>query len=250
MAIEDFSKVVELEPEHVSVYYYSGLAYLFKGNFDDLAIENFNQAIEQNPDHADAYYYRGTVYNFKGELDISIQDFTKAIELNPDYAEAYHSRGNAYAIKGEFDKAINDYTEVLKLRPKVAEYYYTRGETWLLVKDWKEAKADLTAALLQDVDVAGVFHNTYKSIDAFEQKIEDRLPKEIVQLLTPRSEPFEIDKEARIALGMKYYGDEILSSGLAARLAGVPRVEFIILMGDYGLSPLYVNEEELINSGF
>lgn len=118
------------------------------------------------------------------------------------------------------------------------------------MKDWEEAKTDLTAALLQDVDVASVFHTTYRSIDAFEQKIGERLPKEIVDLLTPRSEPFEIDIEARIALGMKYYGDDILSSGLAARLAGVPRVEFILLMRDYGLSPLYVNEEELINSGF
>ena len=68
MAIEDFSKVVELDPDSESIYYYRGIAYLFKGNFNDLAIENFNKAIEQKPDDADAYYYRGAAYNFKGEF--------------------------------------------------------------------------------------------------------------------------------------------------------------------------------------
>ena len=69
-------------------------------------------------------------------------------------------------------------------------------------------------------------------------------------MLTPRSEPFEIERDARVALGMKYYGSGELSSGLASKLAGVPREEFWHLMGDYGLSPLYVDEEELVNSGF
>ena len=120
----------------------------------------------------------------------------------------------------------------------------------MLAKGWEEAKTNLTAALLQDVDVAAAFHNTHESITAFEEKIGNLLPKEIVVLLTPRSgAPFEIDKEARIALGMKYYGNDELSSGLASKLAGIPRVEFIFLMGDYGLSP-FGDEEEYAKSGF
>ena len=119
-----------------------------------------------------------------------------------------------------------------------------------LLKGWEEAKTDLIAALLQDVDVAAAFQNNHKSIAAFEQKIKVQLPKEIVTLLTPLTGPFEIDQEARIALGMKYYGSGELSSGLASKLAGVSREEFWYLMGDYGLSPFYVDEEELVNSGF
>ena len=182
-------------------------------------------------------------------MDNAIADYNKAIQLESELVEAYTQRGNAYRAKAELDSAIVDYTEALKLRPKIAEFYYTRGEAWLLAKGWEEAKTDLTAALLQDVDVAAAFHNTYESIAAFEEKIGSRLPKEIVELLTPRSEPFEIDKGARIALGMKYYGNDELSSGLASKLAGIPRVEFIFLMGDYGLSP-FGDEEEYAKSGF
>ena len=182
-------------------------------------------------------------------MDKAIADYDKAIERNPELVEAYTHRGNAYRAKVELDKAIADYTEALKLRPKITEFYYTRGEAWLLAKGWEEAKTDLTAALLQDVDVAAAFHNTHGSIAAFEEKIGSRLPKEIVTLLTPRSEPFEIDKDARIALGMKYYGNDELSSGLASKLAGVSREEFWYLMGDYGLS-LFGDEEEYAKSGF
>lgn len=183
-------------------------------------------------------------------MDKAIADYDKAIEINSELVAAYTHRGNTYRAKTELNKAIADYTEALKLRPKIAEFYYTRGEAWLLAKGWEEAKTDLTAALLQDVDVAAAFHNTHGGIAAFEKKIGVRLPKEIVTLLTPRSEPFEIDKDARIALGMKYYGNDELSSGLAARLAGVPREEFWYLMGDYGFSLLTLDEEELPNSGF
>ena len=49
---------------------------------------------------------------------------------------------------------------------------------------------------------------------------------------------------------MKYYGEDVHSSGLASKLAGVSREEFWYLMADYGLSPLYVDEQELISSGF
>ena len=165
--------------------------------------------------------------------------------------EAYTHRGNAYHAKVELESAIADYTEALKLRPKIPESYYRRGEAWLLAKGWEEAKTDLTAALLQDMDVAAAFHNTYESIATFEQKMRVCLPKEIVELLTPRSgSPFEIDKDARIALGMKYYGNDELSSGLAARLAGVSREEFWYLMGDYGLSFLLLMKKRLVNSGF
>lgn len=111
-------------------------------------------------------------------------------------------------------------------------------------KQWEEAKRDLTAAILQDVDIRETFLNTHESTAAFEKKIDAKLPEEIVRLLSSNPESFEIDEEARIALGMKYYENEELSSGLASRLAGVSREEFWYLIGDYGLS-LFGTAEDL-----
>ena len=126
---------------------------------------------------------------------------------------------------------MTDYTQVIILKPKIAESYYTRGEARLRIGKWEEAQQDLTAAALQGVDIADKFHNTHDSIAAFEEETGVKLPEDIVNLLMPRQEPLEIDKETRIALAMKYYENEELSSGLAARLAGVSREEFLVSNG-------------------
>ena len=160
-------------------------------------------------------------------------------------AEAYLRRGNVHRAKGEIEKAIADYSCLLEMRPKVALHFYIRGETRLLAKEWDGAQDDLSASLLQGVDAAAEFQQTFGSPDAFEQKTGIRLPTEIADLLKPREGvPFEMDKEARIALAMRYYANDELGSGLAAQLAGVMREEFWHLMGDYGLSLIYVSDDD------
>ena len=197
-AIADYDKAIELNPELAEPYTCRGSIYKEQGEVDK-AIEDHSKAIELDPEFAEAYLNRGQAYDAKNELDRAIADYDKAIQLSPKLVEAYTHRGNAYRATDELDSAIADYTKALKLRPKVAESYYTRGETWLLAKGWEAAKTDLTAAILQGVDVAAVFHNTHGSIAAFEQKIGVRLPKEVVELLTPQSEPFEIERDCRAA---------------------------------------------------
>ncbi len=202
-----------------------------------------------NQESAETYYNSGIAHSRKGKLELAIVDFTKAIELKPDDAEAYQHRGNAYRYKGDLEKAIADYTQMLVLKPKVAESYYIRGEAYLRAKKWEEAKGDLTAAILQGVDIADAFQNTHESIVSFEEKIGVQLPEDIVHLLSSNPESFDMDEDARIALAMKYYENRELSSGLASRLAGIPRGKFILLMGNYGLSP-FGTAEELRESGF
>ncbi len=50
---------------------------------------------------------------------------------------------------------------------------------------------------------------------------------------------------SRLLLALKLYEMGKLTTGLAARLAGVPRLRFIFLMGEYGLSPFGEDPEEL-----
>ena len=59
----------------------------------DLAIQNYTKAIELDSKYALAYRNRGLSWREKGDYDRAIQDYTKAIELNPKYADAYFQRG-------------------------------------------------------------------------------------------------------------------------------------------------------------
>jgi predicted HTH domain antitoxin len=68
-------------------------------------------------------------------------------------------------------------------------------------------------------------------------------PPEVLWAL--QEEPAEFEAEARLLLAIKFYETGKLSTGLAARLAGVPRVTFVYLLGRYGLSAFGETADDL-----
>lgn len=57
----------------------------------------------------------------------------------------------------------------------------------------------------------------------------------------------ELENEVRLASALKLFELGRISSGLAARLAGMPRVQFLLTCGQYGVSIFQQSEEELLN---
>lgn len=55
----------------------------------------------------------------------------------------------------------------------------------------------------------------------------------------------EFEREARLAMAVKLFETGKLSSGRAARLAGLPRVQFLHELGRFGVSPIQVEPDEL-----
>jgi len=68
-------------------------------------------------------------------------------------------------------------------------------------------------------------------------------PPEVLWAL--QQEPAEFETEARLLLALKLYETGKLSTGLAAQVAGVPRITFLFLLGQYGLSPFGETANEL-----
>ena len=70
-----------------------------------------------------------------------------------------------------------------------------------------------------------------------------KYPPEILWALQQNPEEFE--REARLLLAVKLYESGKLSTGLAAKIADVPRVIFMFLLGQYGLSPFGETSKEI-----
>ena len=68
-------------------------------------------------------------------------------------------------------------------------------------------------------------------------------------LLAEKADERSFARELRMLAAVKLYELGRLSSGRAAELAGVPRMEFLLALGRYKVFPFQVELNDLENSG-
>jgi hypothetical protein len=88
--------------------YSSGLLNMQEGRYER-AINDFSKVIMINPNNTKAYYNRGVCYMKIEECEKAISDFTEVINREPKNSDAYYNRAGCYKKTGKNDKAVDDY---------------------------------------------------------------------------------------------------------------------------------------------
>ncbi|MDY7013284.1 MAG: UPF0175 family protein [Cyanobacteriota bacterium] len=73
--------------------------------------------------------------------------------------------------------------------------------------------------------------------------VQLEIPEEV--LLSLKETPERMVKQLQLLAAIKLFELGKLSSGRAAQLAGIPRVQFLLVLGQYQVSPFSLTTEEL-----
>ena len=145
--MRDLDRAVSMAPENALAYLMRGLAYGRRGNAI-AALQNYDAALKYDPRNADALSNRAAIYLGQGRLDMAIRDLDLSISIDQANPLAFYNRGYAHFVKKEYDRAISDYSSAIALNPQLGLAYNNRGLTRAIAgQDLVQALADCDTAL-------------------------------------------------------------------------------------------------------
>lgn len=157
-AIEDFDKVLVLQPENVDALIARGNAYSQLGD-NGRALADLDRAIALAPDNAQAYVVRGLANNRRGQKLLAMQDYDAALQRAPRYPQALANRAALLSEEGKYDQAIRDLDESIKADSDNPVAYYNRGYAYFAKHEYDKALADYDAALKLEPDMGLAYNN-------------------------------------------------------------------------------------------
>jgi tetratricopeptide (TPR) repeat protein len=94
------------------------------------AVEDFTRALELEPDHAETLAYRGWAHLMIASPRRALADFEEALGLDPDNAEGYAGRGNARVQLGQVHAAVADADQALRRGPRKPRLLYNAARIY------------------------------------------------------------------------------------------------------------------------
>ncbi len=160
LALKDFDRAIELDPENADAYQRRGFLRRKLVGFDgDLAgvIDDYERSIELDPSDPKVHANLGLLLRLEGEQEGDAEKLTRAVRaydaaLTADPRSKHapywiQIRAEALIELGEHDRAIAELTRVIEAVPDRADGWEWRGVARLAAGDLDGAIADLDQAL-------------------------------------------------------------------------------------------------------
>ncbi len=157
-AIEDFDKVLVLQPDNVDALIARGNAYSQLGD-NGRALADLDRAIQLAPDNAQAYVIRGLANNRRGQKRLAMQDYETALKIAPRYPQALANRAALLSEEGRYDQAIADLDESITADRDNPVAYYNRGYVHFARHEYDKALADYDTAIKLEPGMGRAYNN-------------------------------------------------------------------------------------------
>jgi tetratricopeptide repeat protein len=106
----------------------------------ELALEEYERVYELDPENQDIYLKIGKLYGNVGRANEAIGILSELLKKKPDYYEASMALADILNSRNEFKEAVQVYMLALKYRPADYDLYYNLGMTYTLLNDFSKAK--------------------------------------------------------------------------------------------------------------
>lgn len=85
------SPQTRIQQTNYQEYYNQGVQKFEQGNFNG-AIEDFSRVVQLNPKYYEGFCLRGLAKSQLGDFKAAVIDFDQALRLNPNHTDAYNSK--------------------------------------------------------------------------------------------------------------------------------------------------------------
>ena len=123
----DLEEAVRLDSREAVPWNSLGAVHLAQGH-TDLAIQAFTRAVDLKPDYAEAYLNRALAYCALKQFDRAMPDFDASIRLQPGNPKAWLWRGETRLLGEDREGALQDYSRSLDLDPGFSAAWYARAK--------------------------------------------------------------------------------------------------------------------------
>ena len=89
--VEDFSRVIELEPDNALTHLNRRIALTCQERYEE-TITDFDRAVEIDPEDAESYFQREIAHIALGRYSEAIEELDQAVSLNPQHPSAESDR--------------------------------------------------------------------------------------------------------------------------------------------------------------
>jgi protein O-mannosyl-transferase len=209
-------------PDNPRPYNSRGIEYSKRGD-NDLALKDFNRVLELNPNYVNALGNRSKHYEMIGEFEIAIKDYSHAINVDKKNLHRWHSkRSRLYHLLKKYDAAADDLSQAISIKPLYLQYYLARGKIYFDMGDMVNALNNYNMIIQLNRDYAPAvfermraylhlrdFHNAYAD---YQRCLELRLPisEGYLESLKQQFDSYfeELDNKPNIIL-ISTYGQDI-----------------------------------------
>jgi tetratricopeptide (TPR) repeat protein len=157
-AIEDFDKVLVIEPDNVEALVSRGDAF---GQLGDLgrAMADLNRAVALAPDKPTVLVARGQIESRRGNLAGAARNYEAALKIDPRYTAALINLAAVRAMQGEPGAAVTLLDQAITIDRRNPLAFYNRGYAEFALKHYDKAIADYGSAIEIDPGMGLAYNN-------------------------------------------------------------------------------------------